>query len=206
MAWGGGRRERPRCRYGSDSRLQSEGTRRFARVREPGTPRGWIDAGVQALTATTIFPCYVAADRALAERFAVLMERGADVRIFLHEGEMQPGGDLAEKAREGRMADIVIVFFSRDSMPSRWPRVQWEGALVTEPAEEGVRIAFVKCDDCIPPRVLAPLFEASRLREVKRWIRAGAAGDPASEPASSEFSADLEVLGIAIADRPGAET
>jgi hypothetical protein len=124
------------------------------------------------------------------------------VRIFLDEGEMQAGGDLAEKAREGRMADVVIVFFSRDSMPSRWPRAQWEGPLVTEPAEEGVRIAFVKCGDCNPPRVLTPMFEAPRLRDVKRWVR----GSGASEPVTPEFSADLEVLGIAIADRPGAET
>jgi hypothetical protein len=143
------------------------------------------------------------ADRPLAERLAALLERGADVRIFLDEGEMQPGGDLAEKAREGRMADVVIVFFSRDSMPSRWPRAQWEGPLVTEPAEEGVRIAFVKCDDCVPPRVLSPMFDASRLRDVKRWVRGGVT---LSEPPSPEFSADLEVLGIAIADRPGAET
>ncbi len=157
---------------------------------------------MQALTATTIFPCYAAADRALAERLALLLERGADVRIFLDEGELPPGGDLAEKAREGRMADVVIVFFSRESMPSRWPRAQWEGAMVTEPAQEEVRIAFVKCDDCIPPRVLAPMFEASRLRDVKRWVRASAA----SEPPAPEFSADLEVLGIGIADRPGVET
>ena len=67
---------------------------------------------------------------------------------------MADGGDLAEKAREGRMADIVLVLFSRNSMPSRWPRAQWEDALVKEPEAEGVRIAFLKCDDCVPPRVL----------------------------------------------------
>ena len=116
---------------------------------------------MQALTATTIFPCFAPADRPLAERLAALLERGAEVRIFLDEGEMQPGEELAGKAREGRMADIVIVFFSRNSMPSRWPRAQWEDALVKEPAAEGVRIAFVKCDDCVPPRVLTPMFEAA---------------------------------------------
>lgn len=158
---------------------------------------------MQALTETTIYPCYAAGDRALAERLATLLERGADVRIFLDEGAMQAGGDLAGKARDGRMADVVIVFFSRESMPSRWPRAQWEGALVTEPAEEGVRIAFLKCDDCVPPRVLAPMFEASRLRDVKRWVRGSSA---LGETVSLEFSGDLEVLGIAIADRPGAET
>ena len=157
---------------------------------------------MQALTAPTIFPCYAAADRAIAERLAALLERGADVRVFLDEGQMPEGADLAEKAREARMADIVLVLFSRNSLASRWPRAQWEDALVKEPAAEGVRIAFLKCDDCIPPRVLTPTFDAARLRDVKRWVR----GSEAGEPPAAEFSADLEVLGIAIADRPGTET
>jgi hypothetical protein len=157
---------------------------------------------VQTLNPPTIFPCYAAADRAIAERLAALLERGADVRVFLDEGQMPEGADLAEKAREARMADIVLVLFSRNSMPSRWPRARWEDALVKEPAAEGVRIAFLKCDDCIPPRVLTPMFDAARLRDVKRWVR----GSEATEPPAAEFSADLEVLGIAIADRPGTET
>jgi TIR domain len=157
---------------------------------------------VQALTAPTIFPCYAAADRTVAERLAALLEKGSDIRVFLDEGQIPEGGDLIEKAREGRMADIVLVLFSRNSMPSRWPRAQWEDALVKEPQAEGVRIAFLKCDDCIPPRVLAPMFDAARLRSVKRWVRGCAPG----EPPAAEFFADLEVLGIAIADRPGMET
>jgi TIR domain len=157
---------------------------------------------VQTLTAPTLFPCYAAADRAIAERLAALLERGADVQVFLDEGQMPDGADLAEKAREARMADLVVVLFSRNSLPSRWPRAQWEDALVTEPAAEGVRIAFLKCDDCIPPRVLTPMFDVVRLRDVKRWVR----GSEAGEPPAAELSADLEVLGIAIADRPGTET
>jgi len=130
------------------------------------------------------------------------VERGAEVRVFLQEGVLAPGEDLAAKAREGRMADQVLVFFSRASLPSRWPRVQWEDALVTEPADEGVRIAFVRCDDCVPPRVLSPLFEVNRVRDIKRWVRESRAGDA---PAP-EHVPDLEVLGIAIADRAGLET
>lgn len=156
---------------------------------------------MQALT-RTLFPCYAEADREIAERIAVFLERGADVRVFLDEGSIPAGGDLAEKAREGRMADMVLVLFSRSSMPSRWPRAQWEDALVNEPAAEDVRIAFVRCDDCAPPRVLAPMFEANRVREIKRWVR----NAPPGEAASPELSTDVELLGIAIADRAGKET
>ena len=79
---------------------------------------------MQTLTSPTIFPCYAAADRAIAERLAALLERGADVRVFLDEGQLAEGADLAEKAREARMADIVLVLFSRNSLASRWPRTQ----------------------------------------------------------------------------------
>jgi len=115
---------------------------------------------------------------------------------------MLPGEDLAEKARQAQGSDMALVLFSRASLPSRWPRAQWEDALVNEPAAEGLRIGFVKCDDCVPPRVLVPLFEANAFRAIKRWVRghmpppySGAPRDP-----------DLEVLGIAIADRAGTES
>ena len=159
---------------------------------------------MQALT-STVLPCYAAVDRPLARRIAEFLERGADVRVFLEEGEMRPNEDLAQKAREARVADIVLVLFSRHSLPPRWARVQWEGPLVNEPRDEGVRIAFVKCDECVPPRVLTPLFDLSEtvsrnLRQIKRWVRTGSADrhPPTHGP-------DLEVLGLAIADRPGVE-
>jgi hypothetical protein len=153
---------------------------------------------VQALTPQTVFPCYAAADRELARSLAEFLERGADVRVFLEEGQMREGEDLVSKARDARMADIVVVLFSRESMPSRWPRAQWEDALVNEPSAEGIRIAFLRCDDCIPPKVLAPQFTAKQFRELKRWVRG-------RDPIASRPSGDLEVLGIAVADRPGME-
>ncbi|HLJ20397.1 MAG TPA: toll/interleukin-1 receptor domain-containing protein [Stellaceae bacterium] len=156
---------------------------------------------MQALGPTTIFPCYAAADRELAAQVAGFLQKGADVRVFLEEGAMPAGGDLARKAREGRMAEIVVVLFSRDSLPPRWPRAQWEDALVNEPAAEGVRMAFLKCDDCNPPRVLANQFDLTGrkldgLRALKRWVRGSTV--PHTPP-----SAEVELLAIAVADRPG---
>src|SRR6202012_5776246 len=127
--------------------------------------------------------------------------RGANVRVLL-EGDLQPGEDLAEKARQALGSEMALVLFSRTSLPPRWPRAQGEDALVNEPAQAGVRIAFVRCDDCIPPRILAPVFEINALRAIKRWAR-GHMPPPHSDAARD---GDLEVLGIAIADRPGVET
>jgi TIR domain len=163
---------------------------------------------MQALTSTVFF-CYAAADRAAAAAIAAFLERGTDVRVFLDEGVLNPEQDLASKAREARAADIVLVLFSRASLPSRWPRAAWEAALVTEPAAEGVRIAFARLDDCVPPAVLKPRFELAGLatkglRGLKRWVRNPSAGSADFVPA--DCNADLEVLGIALADRPGTET
>jgi hypothetical protein len=163
---------------------------------------------VQAL-GPTLFPCYAPADREIAQRIAIFLERGTDVTLFLEEGEIGQGEDLAAKAREGRMADVILVLFSRSSLPPRWSRAQWEEPLVTGPEAEGVRIGFVKCDDCVPPRVLQPCFDltvrpSDAMREMKRWLRQRAASfEP---PTATTTGENLEWLGIAIADRPGIET
>jgi hypothetical protein len=165
---------------------------------------------VQALT-ETVFPCYAEADYEIAARVAAFLERGADVRVFLDEGRMAPGENLAEKAREARTADTIVVLFSRQSLPPRWPRAQWEDALVKEPAAEGVRIAFLRLDDCVPPRVLQPRFDMGEsslagLRALKRWVRR-ASGDlaAASTPRVPDQALELELLAIALADRPGSD-
>lgn len=162
---------------------------------------------MQALS-LTVFPCYAEPDRSVVASIAAFLERGADVRVFLEEGVLSPGQDLATKARDGRMADLVLVLFSRQAMPPRWPRAAWEEALVTEPAAEGVRIGFARLDNCVPPAVLRPRFElaglaTAGLRALKRWIRNPEL--PASDAATA-YGAELEVLGIALADRPGCET
>ncbi len=166
---------------------------------------------MQALS-PTVCPCYAASDGETAAAIAAFLERCGDVRVFLEEGELRAGQDLTDKAREARTADSVLVMFSRNSLPHPWPRSQWEDALVHEPAEEGVRIAFLRCDDCLPPKVLAPQFDLSSLplkglRQLKRWVRHRAAAFSPPEGARCVgHEADLEVLGTAVADRPGCET
>jgi TIR domain len=163
---------------------------------------------MQALT-PALFPCYAAPDREIAGRIAAFLESGAGVRVLLDEGEMRPGEDLAQKAREARTADTVLMLFSRHSLPSPWPRAKWEDALQKEPAEEKVRIAFVKCGDCSPPRVLAPQFDLTglpllMLRRLKRWVRGGDYREP--ESSNPDLANDVEALGVAIADQPGTAT
>jgi hypothetical protein len=163
---------------------------------------------MQALT-RTLFPCYAAADRPMAATLACFLEAGAGVRVLLEEGEIRPGEDMVKKAREARMADIILVLFSRNSLPSPWPRYKWEEALQKEPAEENVRIGFVKFDDCSPPRVLAPQFDLTglpvpMLRRLKRWVRAGTFSETAIR--NPDLAQSVEELGVAIADRPGTAT
>jgi hypothetical protein len=149
----------------------------------------------------TLYPCYAPADRNKAKDLARFLEDGADVRVFLEEGEMRPGETLASKARDARTADTVLVLFSRDSWPSRWPRAEWEDAWVNEPAAEGIPIGFLRLDACSPPPVLQPRFEwnLDGRRRIKRWLRGHG-------PESSRPAPEMELLGIAIADRPGFET
>lgn len=147
----------------------------------------------------------------MAARIAEFLERGADVRVLLEEGQLREGEDLAMKARDGRTADIVLVLFSRSSLPPRWARAQWEDAFIHEPAAEQVRIGFVKWDDCNAPKVLAPMFVCEApalrgLRRMKRWVRDREASfQPPPIPGAVPDESELEITGIAVADRPGSE-
>ena len=152
---------------------------------------------MQALT-KTLFPCYAPGDRETARAIAEFLQRGADVTVFLEEGEIREGEDILSKARDARTADLALVLFSRESMPGRWRREQWQSALIDEPAAENVPIAFLRCDDCVPPKVLTPMFGPRQLRELKRWVRGHV-------PAPSRSDGELDLLAIAAADRPGTE-
>jgi hypothetical protein len=157
----------------------------------------------------TLFLCYSGADRETAGRIASFLDAGAGVRVLFEEGEIKAGEDLVDKAREARMADVVLVLFSRNSLPSPWPRYKWEDALRTEPLAEDVRIAFLKSDDCSPPRILTPLFDLAglplpTLRHLKRWVRAGIFTEPAIH--YPDLAGKVEELGVALADRPGTGT
>ena len=156
---------------------------------------------MQALSPSLI-PCYAAADRDAAAKVAAFLEQCGDVRVLFDEGQLQPGDLLAEKAREARAADLVLILFSHHSLPRPWQRRDWEDALVREPAEEGTRIAFARLDDCVPPKVLIPQFDLAgvpleSLRALKRWIRHR---QPAWDPP------ELHELASALADRPGCQT
>ncbi|MBZ5586005.1 MAG: toll/interleukin-1 receptor domain-containing protein, partial [Acidobacteriia bacterium] len=157
----------------------------------------------------TVFPCYAPKQREIAKAIATLLERCGEARVFLEEGRMRSGEDLAAKAREGRTADIVLVLFSRDSAPPRWPRAQWEDAFIHEPAAERVRIGFIRCDESAPPRVLKPQFDgrtSAGFRELKRWVRNRAASWEAPAEEDADHAGELEALALALADRPGNET
>ncbi len=157
----------------------------------------------------TLFLCYASSDRALAATLATFLERSAGVRVFFAEGELRPGEDLSAKATEARMADIIVPLLSRNSVPVPWPRAHWQGALIDEPKAEGVRIAFVRCDDYTPPRVLAPQFDGRSLqgrRALKHWVRDRVASYVSPETPPCSESAELETLTAALADCPGSAT
>lgn len=147
----------------------------------------------------TVFPCYAEADFPFARELAAFLERGADVHIFLEDGAITPGTDLIGKARDGRLADIVLVLLSPDSVPSKWVRSEWEEAFLKGPAAEGVRIAFLLIAECGFPEVLRRQAFFRNRRALKRWIRS-CAQSVQSPPAR------LEALTAALADQPGIVT
>ena len=146
----------------------------------------------------------------MADRIASFLEAGGDARVFLAEGEIGPNEDLLTRAREAQAADVILVLFSHHCALPPGTRSQWERVLVAEPKANGVRIGFVQCDDWPPPRTLLPQFDCRGLaphglRKLKRWVRDRAATWlPPEGVGLAGASSELDDLGSAIADRPGA--
>lgn len=109
---------------------------------------------------------------------------------------MEAGGDLVAKARDGRMADIVVVVLSPDSVPAKWVRAEWEEAFIAGPTHDGVRIGFIQRAECRFPEILRRHAFFRDRRALKRWIRTG-------ERSAGSHPAHLETLVAALADQPG---
>lgn len=164
----------------------------------------------------TVLPCYAAADACAAAELAAFLRQGANIQVFLEDGEIRPPDDIVSKvARDGGLAEAVLLLFSPDSQPGKWDHRKWEPAFRTQPAKVGTRVAALLLRECHIPGLLkrAVFFDltANRLagfRKVKRWLmglRAPAARTgfrPARHEAPEEA---LEALAVRLADRPGKE-
>ena len=64
---------------------------------------------MQALT-PSLFPCYAPEDWDTVGAIADFLQRGADVRIFLEEGALSAGENLAEKAREASAPTLEVMY------------------------------------------------------------------------------------------------
>jgi hypothetical protein len=148
---------------------------------------------------TTVFPCYAQADGLFALETSNYIAEFTDVRVFFEEGVIGGGETLIGKTHEARMADVIVVILSPDSVPSQWIRKDWEEAFVTGPAREGVRIGFLLRSECAFPKVFRQDAFFTDRRALKRWIRTG--------KRSYATPGSLEALAVQVSDRPGsAET
>ncbi|MEO7652828.1 MAG: toll/interleukin-1 receptor domain-containing protein, partial [Bryobacteraceae bacterium] len=161
-----------------------------------------------------MFPCYAPRDRRLAEECAALLERAGGFRVFLEDGELQPGEDVVSKAADALSADVMLIFLSQEAAPERWHRPDWESAFLAEPREGGVLVGFILSSECQYPGLLVreKWFDATAspraaLRAVKRWLRTlDRVPDDAAPPAgwmSSTDEAEVERLTEALSDVPG---
>src|SRR6185369_6231607 len=158
----------------------------------------------------TVFLCHAAAERALARQLADYLGRGIDAQVFVDEGEIAPGSDLVAKAREGRMAETILLLLSPEAVPERWVRSEWEPAFLGEPAEKGVRLAAALCRECAFPALLRRKdfldLTGERLagfRAVKKWLIRTMAPPPAFVAKAPGLAADegkIERLAKALAD------
>lgn len=166
----------------------------------------------------SVLPVHAPADAAVAAELSAFLESafpisGDGVRCDLADARIQAGEDLLSAAELGQSPDVLLLLLSRASNLPHWSRDRWQPLLGGNPAETGTWVAVLWLEDCEFPALLkrgSGFFDArlescpggSRLavfRRIKRWLRGIRMG---TAPAS-HFSADLEELYRASADRPG---
>lgn len=147
------------------------------------------------LPVITVFPCYAEADREYALETSNFLAQNTDLRMFFEEGAMGADETLVEKACEGRVADVIVVMLSPDSVPTQWVRKEWEEAFVTGPVRDGVRIGFLIRSECSFPKVLRQDAVFADRRSLKRWIRTSQRSHPTPD--------GLEALAMQLSDQPG---
>src|SRR5260370_21491664 len=165
---------------------------------------------------TTVFPCYSSQDKSFASELASFLERGANVRVFLEDGEIGAGETLVSKAADGLQAEVILLILSPDSCPRLLKRPEWEPAMRDEPKKAGVKVGTILAGNCAFPDVLRreAFFDVTQdclagLRKIKRWLlglqpRSELDFEPARQTCFHNRVAELETLWQALADAPGA--
>jgi TIR domain len=164
----------------------------------------------------TVFPCFAREDGQIARDLAEFLERGANVRVFLEDGEIRPGESIVSKAADGLQAAVILLVLSPDSAPARWVRRDWEPALLDQPRSEGVKVATVLARSCeFPPLLRRDVFfdlaedRLAAFREIKRWLLGLEPGrrdlefEPARQRGVDGSGQQMEKLRQTLADTPG---
>jgi hypothetical protein len=164
----------------------------------------------------TVFPCFAREDSQVARDLAEFLERGANVRMFLEDGEIGPGETIVSKAADGLQAAVILLILSPDSAPAPWVRRDWEPVLLDQPRREGVKVATVLARSCEFPALLRrdAFFDLAQdrlgaFRQIKRWLLGLEPGrremefGPARQSGVDGCGAEMEKLRQTLADTPG---
>lgn len=163
----------------------------------------------------TVFLTHSRQDRPVACELVGFIERGMSDGVLVDSGEIGEGENLLDKTGEGLSAQAILVLLSPASVPGQWARDEWMRALIHEPRDAGVPIAFLLCGDCRIPELLrrGKFFELGNdplaaFRKVKHWLLEvqPARPDPPRLPRPvhrGSRETELETLRCAIADKPG---
>jgi hypothetical protein len=157
---------------------------------------------------TTIFLAHAERDQGFARELAAFLEFGCDATCYLEEGAVAEGGDLIAKARDGLVADVLVLLLSEASWPARRPRQQWEPVLFDQAREAATEVVSIALGECPFPELLRRrnFFDAATdpraaMRKMKRWIWQRKRA-PGIAP-GAVFSRDLEAVYAAVADEAG---
>src|SRR4051812_22465197 len=158
-----------------------------------------------------VYVCFTARDRSIAEIIGKRLELTAEVGTVLNQ---IPAGTLPMNWEAGNDEDGIILLLSRDAVPPRTSRAEWEELLLHVQQSRTPAIIGVVLEDCAYPALLnrhhvVRWQQEATLTALQEWtirLHCDQPGEfiPAVQPHFENRDSELRVLSDALAKQPGA--
>ncbi|MGA2592591.1 MAG: TIR domain-containing protein [Bryobacteraceae bacterium] len=102
----------------------------------------------------SVFLSHSSKDKPFVRELAAFLEKDGDIKVWLDEREIAPGGNIVSGIAEGLDSDFILLILSPDSVDSNWVKEEWTDAFWDQTNNRKTKLLGVLYRDCNIPRLL----------------------------------------------------
>ena len=101
-----------------------------------------------------VFLSHSSKDKPFVRELAGFLEKDGDIKVWLDEREIAPGGNIVGSIAEGLDSDFILLILSPNSVDSKWVKEEWTDAFWDQTNNRKTKLLGVLYRDCTIPRLL----------------------------------------------------